>query len=118
MVFRLVWVQLTVFGFKINQVIGIIALVGAVVFWVYFRFFKTNVHFEAGALEKNMTLKELRQLRVDKRNQKQEDAYNSQFELELDDDAGISEDEYIMKKVFDKIDEDQRKESDDGVSDN
>ena len=65
-----------------------------------------------------MTLKELRQLRVDKRNQKQEDAYNSQFELELDDDAGISEDEYIMKKVFDKIDEDQKKESDDGVSDN
>ena len=106
--------QLTVLGFKINQVIALLALSGAIICWVYFRFFKTSVHFESDELEKNMSLKELHQLRVEKKLQKQEDNYDSQFADELDDEAGISEDEYIMKKVFDKIDEEQDGKKDDG----
>ena len=102
--------QLTVFGFKINQVIALTALIIAIVCWVYFRFFKTNVHFESNELEKNMTLKELHHLRVEKNLKKQEEGYLSQFAEELDDEAGISEDEYVMKKVFDKIDEKQNED--------
>ncbi len=105
--------QLTVLGFKINQMIAIIALVAAVGLWIYFRFFKTNVHFESGELEKNMTLKELHKLRAEKNLKKQEERYNSQFSEELEEEAAISEDEYIMKKVFDKMDDQQEVENSD-----
>jgi len=102
--------QLMVFGLKINQLIAFTALVSAIGLWIYFRFFKTNVHIGADALEKNMSLKELRKLRIEKKMQRQEERYDSQFTEELEDEAGISEDEFIMKKVFDKIDETQKSE--------
>ena len=46
--------------------------------------------------------------------QKQEERYDSQFAEELEDDAGISEDEYVMKEVFEKLDELQEEEKQDG----
>lgn len=109
--------QLTVFGLKINQLIAVIALVTATVLWIYFRFFKTSVHFESDKLEKNMTLRELHKLRVEKNIQKQEESYHSQFSEQLDDEAAISEDEYIMKKVFDKLDDRQYEEVEESGSD-
>ena len=102
--------QLTVFGFKINQIIAIVALTASTVLWIYFRFFKTNVHFESHELEKNMTLMQLHKLRVERNQQKREESYCLQFSEQSVDEAAISEDEYIMKKVFEKLDDSQNEE--------
>ena len=96
--------QLMVAGMKINQVISVVAVLSSVALWCYFRFIKTNVHFDSDEIEKNMTLKELRRLRSEKTLEKQASRYHSQFSEELVDDAAITEDEYVMKKVFDELD--------------
>lgn len=107
--------QLTIGAFKINQVIALFAIIISVALWVYFRFFKISVHFNSDELEKNMTLKELRRLRDEQNYEKQAEKYQSQFEKELDDASVISEDEYMMKRVFDKLDEmEKEEESNDG----
>ena len=97
--------QLMFGSFKINQIIAVVAIVASLALWVYFRFFKTSVHFDSNELEKNMTLKELHHLRSERNYEKQAEKYQSQFETELDDASVISEDEYVMKRVFDKLDE-------------
>ncbi len=104
--------QLTVFGFKINQVLALIALIAAIAFWVYFRFFKINVHFENVTLQKDISLKELYQIHKEKNIQKQQDGYASQFAEELDEQAGISEDEYAIKRVFDLMEETEEDSTD------
>ena len=105
--------QLTAFGFKINQVIAVTAVLVSVGLWVYFRFFKTSVHLDSSEIEKGMTLKELHKLRMEKNLEKQTARYDSQFSAELDEDAGITEDEYVMKSVFDRLDESKQKKQGD-----
>lgn len=102
--------QLMVGGLKINQVIAIIALVCAVALWVYFRFFKINLHFENIELQKDISIKELYKIQKEKKVEKQQACYDMQFSEELEEKAGISEDEYAIKKVFDLIEEENQEE--------
>ena len=106
--------QLTAGSIKINQMIAVSAFVLALALWIFFRFVKTSVHFDSSEIEKNLSIKELHKLRTEKAMQKQEERYDSQFAEELEDDAGISEDEYVMKEVFEKLDELQEEEKQDG----
>lgn len=97
--------QLTVFGLKINQVIAIVALLAAIALWIYFRYFRIDLHFENKEIGEKVSFKELNKLRAEINLQKQEEKYDSQFSDELEELAGMSEDEYLMKNVFDKIDD-------------
>ncbi len=97
--------QLMAGSIKINQMIAITAVVLSIALWIFFRFVKTSIHFESTDIEKNLSLRELSKLRREKAIQKEVESYESQFSEELESDVAISEDEYVMKKVFDKIDE-------------
>lgn len=109
--------QLTAGDIKINQMIAITALVLSLAVWIFFRFVKTSVHFDSSEIEKNLSLKELRKLRTEKNMEKQAAKYESQFAEELENDAGISEDEYIMKQVFDKLDQMQEQQEEENGTD-
>ncbi len=109
--------QLTYGAIKINQMIAVIAVVGALAAWIFFRFVKTSVHFDSDEIQKNLSLKELHALRVEKNLQKQEEEYESQFAAQMDQEVIISEDEYIMKKVFDKLDETEKQQEEQDGSD-
>lgn len=106
--------QLTAGSIKINQMIAVCAVVLSLAAWIFFRFVKTSVHFESTEVEKTMSLKELHKLRSEQAMRRQEEKYSSQFAEELEDDAGISEDEYVMKQVFDKLDEQQEGDPNEG----
>ncbi len=97
--------QLMAGSVRINQLIAAVLAAAAIALWIYFRFFKTSVHFDAGETEKNMTLKELRELHKTEQFEKQNEAYEAQFESEMQEEASVTEDELSMKHIMDAIEE-------------
>ena len=95
--------QLTAYGVRINQVLAAVLAVGAIALWIYFRFFKTDVHFNADETMKNMSLKELHELHQEEKFEKQSAAYEAQFEGEMQEDVSVTEDELAMKHVMDAL---------------
>lgn len=102
--------QLMAGSIKINQMIAVSAFVLSLAVWIFFRFVKTSVHFESSEIEKELSIKELHKLHIEQAKQREEDMYDSQFSEQLEEDAGISEEEFIIKDAFDKLDQAQSEE--------
>ena len=108
--------QLMLGSIRINQLIAFVALGAAVIAWVYFRFFKISVHIDIGDEEKSMTFRQLRTLHKQEKMQQERKRYSKQFSEQLSEEAGISEDEYLIGKIFDQADQ-KTKDSEDEVKD-
>ncbi len=93
----------TQFGFKINQIIAALAVVGALAAWVYFRFFGRTLL----ALDQNTEIDEDLENEIVETKSKSYNNYEAQFAEELGDEASITEDEFVMKEVFEKIEADE-----------
>ncbi len=109
--------QLMAGSIKINQMIAVCAVVLSLAAWIFFRFVKTSVHIDSDEIEKTLSLRELHRLRVEQAKKRQEEKYDSQFGEELEEEAAITEEEYVMKQVFDRLEDGEEEESGDGSED-
>ena len=96
--------NLELFGIKLSLAISILLFIISTALIIYFRI-KIKTPQIDGVIIPEKKKKEVK--------------YESQFESELTDDAGIGEDEYTMKKLYDKLDENAGEEDkDSGGKDN
>lgn len=106
--------QLKVFDLPINLVIAILAVVIAVGLLVYFRFFRVQVHIN---VTESLSISEMLQQKKKQKEQQETDSYESQFSTAFTEDApdaALTDDEYVMKKVIDALDEKESEEEPNG----